>query len=121
MNRGGCQVHRSVARAGVLMLVAVLIALCGSVPAAFEPGAGPSEVAAMSVPDPVADDNLPQSVALRAPRTGRTDRSPTARALMPSLPCRAGRLDRLLARWTDLRPGVPDAAGDRARHTVLRC
>ncbi|MFH8346333.1 hypothetical protein [Streptomyces sp. NPDC018045] len=120
MNRGGCRVHRSVVRTGVLVLIAVLIALCGSASAALERGAGPSEAAAMSV-EPVSDDSLPQAAASRTSRGGRTDRSPTSRARTPSLPCQAGRLARLLTRWAELRPGVRDAAGDRARHTVLRC
>ncbi|OKH99051.1 hypothetical protein A6A06_26020 [Streptomyces sp. CB02923] len=109
------------ARTGVLVLIAVLIALCGSAPAALEPAAGPSEVAAAMSGEPAADDSFTQVAASRAPRAGRIDRSPTAQAVTPSLPCRTGRLSRLLARWADLRPGVRNAAGDRARHTVLRC
>ncbi|MFK8844249.1 hypothetical protein [Streptomyces sp. Ac-502] len=107
-------------RTGVLVLITVLLALCGTAPAALEPGAGPAEAAAMSA-EPASDDSVPQAAALRAPRSGRIGRSPAARTLTTSLPCHAGRLARLFARWADLRSDVRDAAGDRARHTVLRC
>ncbi|MFD7667635.1 hypothetical protein [Streptomyces sp. NPDC059788] len=120
MNRGGCQVRRSVARTGVLVLIALLIALCGSAPAALEAAMGQTEAAAMSA-EPAADDSPPQANGLRVPRPARTDHSPTTQARTPRLPCRGGRVARLLARWTDPRPAVRNAADDRARHTVLRC
>ncbi|WP_030663797.1 hypothetical protein [Streptomyces rimosus] len=106
-------------RAGVLMLVAVLIVLCGAAPAAFEPPSGQSEVTAASA-ELAADDSVPQAAGPRAARAARTDRSPTAQVLTPSLPHRPGRTG-LLARRAEPRPGVRNDANARAHHTVLRC
>ncbi|KAA6212506.1 hypothetical protein CP973_24265 [Streptomyces albofaciens JCM 4342] len=101
------------------MLVAVLMALCGTAPAACAPAPGQSEVTAASA-ELAADDSVPQAAGPRAARAGRTDRSPTAQALTPSLPHRPAPAD-LLARRADPMPGVRNDANARAHHTVLRC
>ncbi|KOT88601.1 hypothetical protein ADK86_32605 [Streptomyces sp. NRRL F-5755] len=119
MDHGGRPMRRSPLRAGVLMLVAVLITLCGAAPVACEPARGQSEVTVASA-ELAADDSVPQAAASRAARTGRTDRCPTAQTLAPSLPHHPVRVSSL-ARRAVPPPGVRNDANARAHHTVLRC
>ncbi|WP_158706266.1 MULTISPECIES: hypothetical protein [Streptomyces] len=126
MSRGGHRLdhrgrptRRSPVRAGVLMLVAVLISLCGAAPVASEPAGGQSEVTVASA-ELAADDSVPQAAASRVARAGRTDRCPTAQTLAPSPPHRPGRV-KSPSRRAVPPPGVRNDANARAHHTVLRC